>query len=411
MIDEIIIFLAISGIIFFGFGGEFFFQKTRISYYLFLILIGIILGPIFHIFPRDIMVPILGFFSSFTLIMIMFYSGMDMKISEVIKHSGRTLLHVVIYVVSSIFTIGLFGHFVMGWDLVQSMIFGSMVGGETTAAVVIPLTRNLKLHDRTITFLTLESTINTIFSIVFFTAFLDLHKNGTTSLIIPLVSIGENFLFGIIIGIVFSISWLFVLRFLRDFKYTYVFTLGLLFLTYSITQILHGNGIIAVLIFGLFISNEKSILTFLRQQFTISDMRVHFTKFQSEMSFLMETFFFVFLGLTFLIDQQQILTDLGVGLACVAILLCFRFVATRISTRKSDLSKDKNLIVLICAQGIVPATLSIIAINEGLPLANTFLNLTVYVIILTNIITTVGVLWVTRRTLKQQDDKHDYPHS
>ncbi len=408
MINEIIVFLAIAGIIFFGFGGEFFFQKTRISYYLFLILIGIMMGPIFHVFPRELMIPVLGLFSSFTLIMIMFYSGMDMKIHDVIRHSGRTLIHVIIYVISSIFTIGLFGHFVLGWDFAQSMIFGSMVGGETTAAVVIPLTRNLKLHDRTITFLTLESTINTIFSIVFFTAFLDLYKHGTTSLIIPLVSIGENFLFGIVIGIVFSTLWLFTLRYLRDLKYTYVFTLGLLFFTYSITQILHGNGIIAVLIFGLFISNEKSVLTFLRQQFTISDMRVHFTKFQSEMSFLMETFFFVFLGLTFLIDTQKILIDLGIGLACVSILLIFRFFATKVSTKNSDLSKDRNLILLICAQGIVPATLSIIAVNEGLPLANTFLNLTVYVIIITNIITTVGTLWITRKTVKQrQDDKQD----
>ncbi len=323
-----------------------------------------------------------------------------MKIKEVILGSGRTLAQVTIYVILSIFTIGLFAHFVLKWELVQSLIFGSMIGGETTAAVVVPLTRTLKLQEKTITFLTLESLLNSILSIVMFTAFLDLYKHGTTNWTIPLETIGENFVIGIAVGIGLSIVWLFVLRYLRDFKYTYVFTLGLLFTTYSITQVLQGSGLIAVLIFGLLIGNEKSVLPLLRQKFTISDTREQFNKFQSEMSFLMETFFFVFLGLTFLINPDKIIYDLALGLIFLAILLFIRFFATRISTRGSEIGKDKSLIFLICAQGIVPATLSIVALNEGLPLANTFLSLTVYVIILTNIVTTVGTIWVVKKIKK-----------
>ena len=400
MINEITVFVAIAVIIFLGFGGEIFFKKTGISYYLFLIFVGMMLGPIFHVFPRDSMIPVLGIFSSFTLIMILFYSGMDMKIRDVIMGSGRTLIQVSIYVISSIFAIGIFGHLIFKWDLIQSLIFGSMVGGETTAAVVIPLIRNLKLQEKTMTFLTLESLINSILSIVMFTTFLGLYKNGTTSWTIPLETIGSNFFVGIVLGIALSISWLFVLRFLQNFKYTYVFTIGLLFATYSITQILGGSGLIAVLIFGLLIGSEKSVFLFLRQKFTISDMREQFNKFQSEMAFLMETFFFVFLGLTFLINPGEIISNILLSSTILGILLFFRYIATKISTQGSDLAKDKKIIFLICAQGIVPATLSIVALNEGLPLANTFLNLTVYVIILTNIITTAGTLWMTKSSRK-----------
>lgn len=122
MINELIVFSVIAGIIFLGFGGAVFFKRTGISYFLFLIFIGIILGPIFHVFPREPIIPVLGIFSSFTLIMILFYSGMDMKIKEVILGSGRTLAQVTIYVILSIFTIGLFAHFVLKWELVQSLI-------------------------------------------------------------------------------------------------------------------------------------------------------------------------------------------------------------------------------------------------------------------------------------------------
>jgi len=397
LINELVVFSVVAGIIFLGFGGEIFFKRTGISYFLFLIFVGILLGPIFHIFPREPLIPVLGLFSSFTLIMVLFYSGMDMKIREVIRGSPRTLLQVSIYVVVSIFAIGLFGRFVLNWDLAQSLMFGCMIGGETTAAVVVPLTRSLSLQEKTVTFLTLESLVNSILSIVFFVAFLDLYKHGTTSWIVPIQSITENFLVGIAIGLALSISWLFVLRYLRGLKYKYVFTLGLLFATYSITQVLNGNGLIAVLIFGLLLGNEKSVLLRLRQKFTISDMSGQFKEFQSEMSFLMETFFFVFLGLTFIIVPSTILYNLAIASVFFAILLVIRYFATRVSTKGSELEKDKKIIFLICAMGIVPATLSIVGLNEGLPLANTFVSLVVYVIILTNIITTVGVLFVSRK--------------
>lgn len=404
MINEILIFSVIAVIIFLGFGGEIFFKKTGISYFLFLILLGILLGPVFHVFPREPLIPVLGIFSSFTLIMVLFYSGMDMKIREVIRGSPRTLIQVTIYVVISIFSIGIFSHFVLGWDIIQALLFGSMIGGETTAAVVVPLTRGLALREKTVTFLTLESLVNSILSIVFFVAFLDLYKHGTTSWTVPVQSITENFLVGIFIGLSLSIVWLFVLRYLHTVKYTYIFTLGLLFVTYSITQILNGNGLIAVLIFGLLLGNEKSVLSRLRQKFTISEMSSQFKTFQSEMSFLMETFFFVFLGLTFVIKPSSVLSNLAVASAFFAILILIRYFATKISTKGSDLEKDRQIIVLICAMGIVPATLSIVGLNEGLPLADTFLNLVVYVIILTNVVTTAGVLWVSRKTKDKAPD-------
>jgi cell volume regulation protein A len=397
MINELVVFSVAAGIIFLGFGGEIFFKKTGISYYLFLILVGVILGPIFNVFPREPLIPVLGLFASFTLIMILFYSGMDMKIREVIKGSPRTIVQVTIYVVSSIFLIGFALHFILNWDLIQSLIFGAMVGGETASVVVIPLSRSLRLGQNTITFLTLESILNSIYSIVFYEAFVSLYKTGTNNWTIPLVTIGTSFSIGILVGVALSISWMFVLKFARNFKYTYVLSLGLLFTTYAVTEFLHGSGLVAVLIFGLFLGSSRTILSKLRQKFELVEMNSQFYKFQGEISFLMETFFFVFLGLVFVIVPGTILTNVVLGLVILGILLLFRYIATRASTRKSELRKDQLAIFLICAQGVVPATLSISALNDGIPLADTFVSLAVYVIILTNIVTTIGSILITRR--------------
>ncbi len=398
LISNIIIFLFVTAITFVGLGGEIFFKKTGISYYLFLIFIGIVLGPIFNIIPRGPLMPLLGLFSTFTLIMVLFHSGMDMKIKEVLRGSPRSLLQVILYVSLSIAIIVAVTHLLFKWDLIQSLVFGSIIGGETTAVAIIPITRTLNLSQKLTTFLTLESIINSVLLIVVFTAFLNLYKTGVTNWQTPLFTLATNFSIGIGIGIVLSIGWVFVLRQIKDYKYSYVFTIGLLLGTYAITEELHGSGLISVLIFGIALGNYKSILSVLRRwQFDISDLRQEITKFQGEISFLMKTFFFVFLGLVFVIDPAKIFFNLLIGLGFLAILLFTRWIASRVSTRSSELYKDRNLILLLCAQGVTPATLSIVALDNGLPLANTFINFTVYVIILTNIVTTIGTVWFTRK--------------
>jgi potassium/hydrogen antiporter len=308
--------------------------------------------------------------------------------------------------VSSIFLIGFSLHFILKWDLLQSLIFGSMVGGETASVVVIPLSRSLRLGHNTITFLTLESILNSIYSIVFYEAFVSLYKTGTSNWTLPLITIGTSFSIGIAVGVGLSIVWMFVLRYVRNFKYTYVLSLGLLFVTYAITEVLHGSGLVAVLIFGLFMGSSKVILSRLGQKFDLADMNDQFYKFQGEISFLMETFFFVFLGLVFVITPATILSNLMLGLLVIGILLVFRFIATKASTIRSELRKDQLAIFIICAQGVVPATLSIAALNDGIPLANTFVSIAVYVIILSNIVTTAGSILVARKNKTSvPDDK------
>ena len=51
----------------------------------------------------------------------------------------------------------------------------------------------------------------------------------------------------------------------------------------------------------------------------------------------------------------------------------------------------------MCAQGIVPATLSVILLNYPVPLKEEFLHYVTYIIILTNLITTVGVALLSRK--------------
>jgi NhaP-type Na+/H+ or K+/H+ antiporter len=112
---------------------------------------------------------------------------------------------------------------------------------------------------------------------------------------------------------------------------------------------------------------------------------------------LLRTFFFVFLGLILSLSYQTALFGAVFGLAIVAVLMFSRTIAASISTFRSEIAKDKGLILVAFAQGTTPATLAILALSYNLPLSGSFLTLVTYIIIFTNIITTVGAFSFARK--------------
>ena len=396
MVDTVSVFTIVTAIIIAGFLSELFFKKTGVPIFIFLILLGIVIGPILNLLPRTSLVPALGVFAELTLLMVLFYGGMDTSFGAVLKGGGRTFVQVTIYVFGSTAAIAAVVSFLTRWDPLSSLIFASMVGGETTAAVVIPLSRSLKLPEITVAFITLESVMNAIFSIILFFAFVGVYQTGSANLMGTVSKIAANFSVGIVVGAVLSIGWVFILNRFQQRKYTYVLTLGLVFGTYVISSDVGGSGELSVLIFGIILGNYQLINQLTNRAVSMDALRQRLGLFQEEISFLMETLFFVFLGLTFQINASSIIANLGLGVEVVLVLVLFRTAATTISTTGSELAQNRKEIILMCAQGLVPATLAVTAVNLGLPHANSFVNIVTYVIILTNLIAAAGAVWRLR---------------
>ena len=397
MFDATLVFTVVAAILIVGFLGDLFFKKTGIPFFIFLIVMGIVLGPILNVLPREPLLPALAIFAELTLLMVLFYGGLDTRFDAALKGGGRAFIQVTIYVLASTTVIGLLVNFLLGWDILQSFIFASMVGGETTAAVVIPLSRSLNFEEVTVAFLTLESAMNTIFSIVLFFTFVGAFTTGVTDWLSALTTIGVDFGVGIALGTLLGIVWVYILHFLQKQKFTYVLTLGLIFVTYTVSTRLGGNGELSVLIFGIILGNYYLLRRLGGRHMSMDTLQKQLRTFQEEVSFLMETLFFVFLGLTFVINPAVILSNLATAIVVVAVLLGVRYVATSVSTYRSEMRGERQGIILMCAQGLVPATLVIIALNLNIPLANDFLSIVTYVIIITNIITAAGAILERRR--------------
>ncbi len=390
--DASIIFIVVAGIIIIGFAGEFFFKKTGIPIFIFLILTGILLGPVLNLFPRQLLITVLTPFAELTLLIVLFGKGAGLKSTVVLANGGRALVQAAICVAFSTILIGAVGVFVMKWGTLLSFIFASMIAGETTAVLLAPLSRWMKISEEASSFLTMEAAMNSILLVVLFFAFVQVYTSPSISVVAAISGVTSQFSVGIVLGGILSLAWIYVLYRFQKQKFTYVLTLGLILITYSLTTELGGNGTLAVLVFGIFFGNYYLVNRLFRRQMSLDFLQTQLGAFQEEISFLLTTLLFVFLGATFVIIPSNIAPNLSVAVVILLLLLVCRFVATQVSTFKSKLANERREILLMCAQGLTPATLVILAVSLQLPFADRFVNIVTYVIIFTNIIATAGAI-------------------
>ena len=397
MLDETLFLLLFAVVILLGYLGHMFFDKTKIPHFLLLIFIGVVLN-VFNLLDKNFLIPIVGLFSTLTLIMVTFYSGLNLNIYDIIYQSGRAFAQSFIYIVTSVILIGLTAHYILRWGLLESMIFSSMTGGEVTAAVIIPLAFSLSVGDKVRAILTLETATSTILTIILFFMFLNQWLAGSTEFYSILSAIVGNFTIALFVGGILSIITIKILHRFRKREYTYVLTIGMLLLIYTIVKMLGGNGELAALILGLMLSNYKLISKALNieSSLNISLLIYKLDEIQNEISFLFETLFFVFLGMVFTINIDTIVENLSIALIFTLILIVTRYFAVSLANKGSEVYGDRMTITILCAQGIVPASLSIYLLRYNLPLKYTFMTLITYIIILTNLVTTIGVWLISR---------------
>ena len=141
------------------------FSRKRIPDVLFLIIIGLLIGPVFHWISPDSLGNAGSLFSGITLVTILFESGTQLRFSA-LKDSfkGALKLTALNFVLSAVAT-WLVGWLVLKLDPIVSMILGCMLGG-TASAVVIPIVRQMHMSEKPAIMLILEAAIGNVFSIV-----------------------------------------------------------------------------------------------------------------------------------------------------------------------------------------------------------------------------------------------------
>lgn len=196
-------------------------------------------------------------FASLALMFIMFYGGYGTKwqmakpvaLPSVILASGGVVLTALIT--------GVFCHFVLGFDLIQAMLLGSIVGSTDFATVSSILkSKKLNLKYSTAPLLEMESGSNDPFAYtmtMIFLAILSGSKVNIAMLVILQITVG--ILIGYIGGRIFFIL-LEKIDFSEDGMLS-VFMIAAILLIYQVSAMLGGNGFLAVYLFGIYIGNKE----------------------------------------------------------------------------------------------------------------------------------------------------------
>jgi potassium/hydrogen antiporter len=402
LVDSVSLALMISAlIILIGFLANYFFNKTGFPDMLILIFLGAVFGPILGVFDPTAVKSFAPYIAALALAYIIFDGGMGLNIKQVLYNSPKAVLLAVLGFVFSVLGVAAFMMYAFNMPLLYGLLFGSIFGGSSSV-VVVSLASKIKISEKGSTILILESAITDIFSIVISIAIIDILVTGEANVSAIGLGIAGKFLIGLIIGLALGFAWLFALKKVSSLPFSYMLTLGIVLLGYAATESLGGSGVLCVLLFGLILGNEREFFKFFRKNIEANpnDGKILLSvsrglkRFEAEVAFLISTFFFVFLGIIATVSSLTVLLS---GVVLSVIMLVTRFGAVWLTTVKSSLKKERNMMTVILTRGLATAVLATLPAQYGLSYSDLFVDLAVVVIVTTAIMATIGSIVISRQ--------------
>ena len=228
------------------------------------------------------------------------------------------------------------------------------------------------------------------------------------------------------VGAAFGRGWFLLLGMLEDKPFAYMLTIAILFVVYATGELAGGSGAMAAFTFGLVLGNHQILERRLNLRHrAVVDQRIR--QFHGEIAFVIRAFFFVFLGVLFsfqftgswdVITQIPLVDRLNgtFWLFLLAILLVFlgiigvRMLVAKVTARVHEKPPaEERLLWSVMGRGLAAAALAslpftipsfLTPVSAGnpcyasvrAPYQAQFLDAAFFVILLTVIATTVGVV-------------------
>ena len=389
--------LGLLGILFIiGFIADYLFKKTNFPAILVLLALGYVAGHVLHIVDLAWVAPFSPIIANLSLVIILFDGGLGLDFSQARANAPRAIALALLGIGASMIATAALVYYFLDWGLMNSLLLGAIVGG-TSPAIVMPLIRRAKVPAEISSLLHIESALNGALVIVIALVILEVMTVGATEHVASAIvkAIGMRFLLGVGIGVAAGFAWLWVLTFIEGELYDDILTLAVLFLLCLGVESLKGSVAIFALVFGLILGNGMDFARFLRTKRTIE---IHNTmmKFHSQISFLVKTFFFAYLGLMMTFDDPNVILP---SIILSLVLLAVRcIVVLAISRGKKNLLANKGILATMLPRGLSAAVVAAIVATSGIPNARLYPEIVIVVIATTVIISAVGIPLFARKS-------------
>jgi len=379
-----IILLFAGIVIFLGVAGEAFFKKTGIPDVAFLMILGVIIGPILGIIQPDTVIQIVPYFAALALIIIMFDGGLNLDLKQIVKTAHFSFTLAILGFILSVIIVTIAVHYVLDWSWLESILLGSIVGGSSSA-IVFGLVRNIRISEETRNMLSFESALTDILSTIIAFILFGAILAGQFDLQVLQETFGRSIVVGLVLGFGVGIPWMYVSTKLGNTQHAYMLTLGILFVLFFLANSLGESGALTALVFGLMLGNKThlaKILKFKLPKIEIDDPT------HNQLTFLVRVFFFVFVGLMASIGNYEY-AILGIGITIVIFL--GRIIVSKITLTKKFSLLDRRVTYSMIPRGLAAAVLATFPLTLGLPNAEVYPQIIFFIILSSVIITTIGL--------------------
>ena len=379
-----VLLLAAGVTIFLGVAGEAFFKKTGIPDVAFLLILGVIFGPVLGIIQADVVIEIVPYFAAIALIIIMFDGGMNLDLKHMAKTAHFAVALAILGFIVSVAIVTIFAHYALGWMWMDSILLGSIVGGSSSV-VVFGLVRNIRISEEGKSMLAFESAITDILSTIIAFIMFGAILSGEFTFSILGETIGRSVAVGLILGLGVGLPWMYITTKLGNAKHSYMLTLGILFVLYFMANHFGESGALTALVFGIMLGNRRRFARVLKFKVPLIDED---DSMHSQLTFLVRAFFFVFVGLLAAFGQIEFII-FGV-LATVAIYIG-RIIVAKASLTNRFSKLDKKVASVMIPRGLAAAVLATLPLTLGLPNAEVYPQIVFFIILTSVIITTIGL--------------------
>lgn len=337
------------------------------------------------------------FIGMVALSVILFSGGMETKFKEIKCVMAPGVLLATLGVV---LTTAITGAFIFGlsrWSqldiqlsLMVSMLLAATMSSTDSASVFNLLrTQKIGLKHNMRPLLELESGSNDPMAYMLTIALMEVVVSGSQfSVTTLLFSLAEQFVLGGALGYAagrFAV-WLVNRINLPNASLYPVLLLSVVFITFTLTDMLHGNGYLAVYIAGLVVGNSK--LSYRREMSTFLD----------GLTWLLQIVLFLTLGL--LVNPSEMV---AVSMVAMAIAVFMMLVARPVSVLLCLLPfrdiplRGKAFVSWVGLRGAVPIIFATYPLIHGVEGANILFNIVFFITLLSLIVQGSSITWAARR--------------
>ena len=361
--DANIIVILISLTLFLAYISGILYSLSGVPDIVWMIGFGILFGPVLGFFKVETISNLIPFVVVMALNLLMFEAGLSVDLKtfrESLEKSGY--LGVITFTLT-VFVVGNLLHYLLPaiFTITEGLLFGAMIGGTSTSTVLsilgcFGMTNNDAAECRL--FLVLESIVTDSLSIVTTMTLIRLIQMPDIPLTEGFKDIVFVFIVAILVGFGLGVVWVQILDVARNRPFNYIMTIAMLSMSYIFGEQMGGPGAGALsgLVFGVTMTNYPLFASRfnLKQNVRVEKRRLR--AFYEEITFLMKSILFLFVGLQFNISTRYIV--LGIGLATVIGVIRYAAVTvtkffvplSQVEVKVSRLEFSNGLTALVLAQ-------------------------------------------------------------